>query len=155
MRSAAIRTVVRGAQLVADVGGEPALQVAELLELGDLAGQAFGHVVEGHRQPGHVVLAAHRHPFGQVPSANRSAIRDADRTGTTTWRETSSAIPASSTNSTAPPVIMVPRTSVMVACSFFNGKIRYSSRLATWDDAGVPMTSAGPEKPSVCTVAYW
>ena len=91
----------------------------------------------------------------RCPSANRSAIRDADRTGTTTWRETSSAIPASSTSSTAPPVIIVPRTSWMVACSFFSGKIRYSSRLATCDDVGVPMISAGPEKPSVCTVAYW
>ena len=56
----------RGAQLVADVGGEPALQVAELLELGDLARQAFGHVVERHRQPRHVVLAAHRHALGQM-----------------------------------------------------------------------------------------
>lgn len=50
---------------------------------------------------------------------------------------------------------MVPRTSWMVACSFLSGKIRYSSRLATCEDAGVPTISAGPEKPSVCTVAYW
>ena len=89
------------------------------------------------------------------PSANRSAIRDADRTGTTTWRETNNAIPESSTSSTAPPVIIVPRTSWIVACSLFSGKIRYSSRLATCDDAGLPTISAGPEKPSVRTVAYW
>jgi hypothetical protein len=56
----------RGAQFVADVGGEAALQIAELLQLGDLAVQALGHVVERHRQPGHVVLAAHGHALGQV-----------------------------------------------------------------------------------------
>ena len=82
-------------------------------------------------------------------------MREADRTGTTTWRETSRAMPASNTSSTAPPVTIVPRTRVTVACSFLRGKIRYSSRLATCDDAGVPMIRAGPEKPSVCTVAYW
>ena len=49
------------------------------------------------------------------PSANRSAIRDADRTGSTIWRATSSAIAASSTSSTTPPVAIVPRTSAMVA----------------------------------------
>ena len=89
------------------------------------------------------------------PSAKRSAIRDADRTGTTTWRETSSAMPASRSSSTTPPVAIVLRTRVMVACSLASGKIRYSSRLATRDDVGVPTISAGPEKPSVCTVAYW
>lgn len=91
----------------------------------------------------------------RCPSANRSAMRDADRTGTTTWRETSSAMPANNTSNTVPPVIIVPRTSMMVACSLANGKMRYSSRFATCDDAGVPTISAGPEKPSVCTVAYW
>ena len=50
---------------------------------------------------------------------------------------------------------MVPRTSAMVVSSLFSGKIRYSSRFVTGDDVGVPMISAGPEKPSVCTVAYW
>ncbi len=48
------------------------------------------------------------------PSANRSAIRDADRTGSTIWRATSSAIAASRPSSTTPPVAIVPRTSVMV-----------------------------------------
>ena len=55
-----------GAQFVADVGGEPPLQVAELFEGGDLALQALGHVVERHRQAGHIVFAANRHPLGQV-----------------------------------------------------------------------------------------
>ena len=54
-----------------------------------------------------------------------------------------------------PPVAIVPRTSVIVDSSLFSGKIRYSSRLATGDDVGLPMIRAGPEKPSVCTVAYW
>ena len=53
----------RGAQLVADIRGEPLLQIAELFELGDLLRQALGHLVERHRQPGHVVLAAHGHSF--------------------------------------------------------------------------------------------
>ena len=51
----------RRAQLVTDVGGELPLKSAELLEVGDLLGQALGHVVERHRQPRHVVLTAHRH----------------------------------------------------------------------------------------------
>ena len=38
------------------------------------------------------------------PSANRSAIRDADRTGSTIWRATTSAIAASRPSSTTPPV---------------------------------------------------
>ncbi len=58
------------------------------------------------------------------PSAKRSAIRDAERTGSTTCRETSSAIPASSTSSTRPPVAMVPRTRVIVLSSLLSGKIR-------------------------------
>ena len=89
------------------------------------------------------------------PSAKRSAIRDADRTGSTIWRATTSAIAASMSSSTTPPVTIVPRTSAMVLSSLLSGKIRYSSRLVTGDDVGVPMISAGPEKPSVCTVAYW
>ncbi|CNK11108.1 Uncharacterised protein [Mycobacterium tuberculosis] len=64
-------------------------------------------------------------------------------------------MPDNSTSNTRPPVAIVPRTSVTVACSFFSGKMRYSSRFATGDDVGVPTISAGPEKPSVCTVAYW
>jgi hypothetical protein len=50
---------------------------------------------------------------------------------------------------------MVPRTSAMVDSSLFRGKIRYSSRLVICDDVGLPMISAGPEKLSVRTVAYW
>ena len=88
------------------------------------------------------------------PSANRSAMRDADRTGSTIWRATSRAIAASRPSSTMPPVAIVPRTSVMVLSSLFNGKIRYSSRLVTGDEVGLPTMSAGPEKPSVFTVAY-
>ena len=88
------------------------------------------------------------------PSAKRSAIRDADRTGNTTCRDTSSAIPASSSSSTSPPVAMVPRTRVMVLCSPVSGKIRYSSRFAMRDGAGVPISRAGPEYPSVRTAAY-
>ena len=91
----------------------------------------------------------------RCPSAKRSAIRDAERTGSTTCRDTSQAIPASSTSSTTPPVAMVPRTSEMVLSSLVSGKIRYSSRFVACDDAGLPMISAGPEKPSVRTIAYW
>ena len=58
-------------------------------------------------------------------------------------------------SSTTPPVTIVPRTSEMVLSSLLSGKIRYSSRLVTGDDVGVPMIKAGPEKPSVRTVAYW
>ena len=52
---------------MAHVGGEPPLQIAELFEGGDLPLQALGHIVEGHRQPGHIVFAADRHPLGQMP----------------------------------------------------------------------------------------
>ena len=48
----------RRAQLVGDVGDEPPLHPAELLELADLALQAVGHLVERRRQAGEVVLAA-------------------------------------------------------------------------------------------------
>ena len=82
-------------------------------------------------------------------------MREAERTGSTTCRDTSRAMPASSNSSTRPPVAMVPRTSVMVLSSLLSGKIRYSSRLGTRDGAGVPISSAGPEKPSVRTVEYW
>ena len=50
---------------------------------------------------------------------------------------------------------MLPRTSEIVLSSLFNGKIRYSSRLGTDEVVGLPTISAGPENPSVCTVAYW
>ena len=53
----------RGAQLVRDVGDEPALHPGQVLELADLALQAGGHPVERRRQPGQVVLAAHPHPL--------------------------------------------------------------------------------------------
>ena len=84
-------------------------------------------------------------------------MRDAERTGSTIWRATNSAIAASKPSSTTPPVAIVPRTSVIVDSSLFSGKIRYSSRFVTDDVAGVglPTIRAGPEKPSVCTVAYW
>lgn len=91
----------------------------------------------------------------RCPSAKRSAIREADRTGRTTCRDTSNAMPANSSNRTIPPVAMVPRTRVMVFSSLVSGKIRYSSRLLTRDGTGVPTRSAGPENPSVRTVAYW
>ena len=70
----------------------------------------------------------------RCPSANRSAVRAAARTGTTTCRVTIHAIPASSTINTRPPVAIVPRTSAIVLCSLPSGKIRYSSRLVTRDD---------------------
>ena len=65
------------------------------------------------------------------------------------------AIPASRTNSTNPPVTMVPRTRVMVFSSLVSGKIRYSSRFVTRDGAGVPTSRAGPANVSVRTVSYW
>ena len=61
----------RRAQLVGDVGDEPALHAGELLELADLLLQARGHLVERGAQPGDVVLAAHVHallePAGGEP----------------------------------------------------------------------------------------
>ena len=51
------------AQFMADIGGEAFLEAAELLQLGDLLGQTLGHLVEGHGQARHVVLAADRHSF--------------------------------------------------------------------------------------------
>ena len=57
-----------------DIGGETALQIAELLELGDLVRQALGHLVERLRQPRHVVLAAHQHAFFE--SAVGESARD-------------------------------------------------------------------------------
>ena len=57
----------RGAQLVADVGGEPALQRAELLQLADLLLDALRHRVVRLAEPGQLVLAVHRHPLVEVP----------------------------------------------------------------------------------------
>ena len=57
----------RCTEFMADIGGELSLQTTELLEVGDLLGQALGHVVERHRQAGHVILAAHRHSFLEAP----------------------------------------------------------------------------------------
>ena len=56
----------RGAQLVADVRGEPPLQRAELLELADLGLDAAGHLVVRLGQPRHLVVAVHRHPLVEV-----------------------------------------------------------------------------------------
>ena len=51
---------------MADVGGEPALQRAELLELVDLLLDARGHLVVGLREPGDLVVAVDRHPLVEV-----------------------------------------------------------------------------------------
>ena len=56
----------RRAQLVADVGGEPALQRPELLELADLRLDARRHLVVRLREPGHLVVAVDRHAFVEV-----------------------------------------------------------------------------------------
>jgi hypothetical protein len=52
---------------VADVGGEPALQRAELLQLADLLLDALGHRVVRLAEPGHLVVTVHRHPLVEVP----------------------------------------------------------------------------------------
>ena len=83
----------------------------------------------------------------RCPSANRSANRDAERTGSTIWRATSSAIAASRPSSTTAPVAIVPRTSAIVLSSLLSGKIRYSSRLVTGEDVGLPMINAGRRSP--------
>jgi hypothetical protein len=49
----------RRAQLVRDVGDEPALHAREVLELADLALQRLGHRVERAAQAGQLVLAPH------------------------------------------------------------------------------------------------
>ena len=54
-----------GAQLVGDIGDEPALDAGEVLELADLALQVGGHLVERRRQPGQIVLAPDQHPLLQ------------------------------------------------------------------------------------------
>ena len=90
------------------------------------------------------------------PSANRTAIRDADRIGMTTWRATSMEIAASSTASTAPPISIVPRTRDRLRSSLARGNTRYSSRVEMSDAVGLPMISAGPEYPlGSDTVANW
>ena len=90
------------------------------------------------------------------PSAKRSAIRDADRTGSTIWRATISAMAASMQQQHhAAGDHRAAHQRDGADSSLFSGKIRYSSRLVTGDDVGVPMINAGPEKPSVRTVAYW
>ena len=53
----------RRAQLVGDVGDEPPLHPAQLLELADLALQAGRHLVERRGQPGEVVLAGDPQPL--------------------------------------------------------------------------------------------
>ena len=67
----------RGAQLVGDVGDEAALDPAELLELTDLALQVGGHLVEGGRQAGQVVLAGDLQALLQLPG--RQPLRDPPR----------------------------------------------------------------------------
>ena len=74
----------RRPQLVGDVGDEPALHPAELLQLADLALQARGHLVERRRQASKVVLAGDPQPLVSRPAASRSATRRASRTGVTT-----------------------------------------------------------------------
>ena len=56
----------RRPQLVGDVGGEPALQLAELLQLADLHPDRLGHPVERTGQRGQLDRAGHRHPLGEV-----------------------------------------------------------------------------------------
>ena len=56
----------RRTQLVRDVRGELALQVAVLLELRNLFGQLLGHVVEGRRKAAHLVLALNDHALAQM-----------------------------------------------------------------------------------------
>ncbi len=58
----------RRAQLVRDVGDEPALHGGELLHAPDLVLQALGHLVERPRQARHLVGAPRtRHALGEVP----------------------------------------------------------------------------------------
>ena len=53
----------RGAQLVRDVGGEPALEPGHLLQPQDLPLQVGRHLVEGGGEQGEVVLAVDHHPL--------------------------------------------------------------------------------------------
>ena len=57
-----------------DVGDEPALHPGQLLQLADLPLQVAGHLVEGDRQPGQVVLAADLHPLLEL--AGRQPLGD-------------------------------------------------------------------------------
>ena len=77
------------------------------------------------------------------PSANLTAILDADRTGMTTCRDTRIAMAARSPSRTSPPVKIVPRTSETVFSSLVRGKTRYSSRPGMSEFVGLPMMSAG------------
>ena len=83
----------RRPQLVGDVGDEPALHPAELLELADLALQVARHLVERRREPRQVVLAGHLEPLLQLAGREplRHLARHPDRV--TTWRVTSQVIP--------------------------------------------------------------
>ena len=56
----------RRTELVGDVGDEPALQAAELLQLADLLLEVGGHLVERRRQPREVVLTGDAQALLQV-----------------------------------------------------------------------------------------
>ena len=64
-----------------DIGGEPALQLAELLELADLTWMLPAIPLNDSASVATSIVAVHGHPFVQVPSANRSAMSAACRTG--------------------------------------------------------------------------
>src|SRR5829696_7618623 len=78
-----------GAQLVADVGDEPGLEAADVLQLADLLGQVVGHAVERLGQLAEVVLAgrlgdaggqvAGRDLLGDVPGPLDRLEHPADR----------------------------------------------------------------------------
>ena len=107
----------RGAQLVADVGGEPPLQRAELLQLADLLLDAARHLVVGLAEAGQLVLALHGHALVEVAVGEPLGDLRGRRTGRTTCRVTRLAMPASSSSSTSPPTISVLCTRPSVRCS--------------------------------------
>ena len=84
----------------------------------------------------------------RCPAANRSAIRDADRTGAVTWLAKNHVMPTSSSVITTVAPANRPRTRASVDSSPVIGKTRYSSSPGTSDAVGVPITSAEYVDPS-------
>ena len=138
-----------------DVGGEAALQLAELLQLADLHPDRLGHAVEGTGQRGQLDRPGDRHPLGQVAGGQLAALAAARRTGRTTCEATKAEIRVNATASAMPPTSSVRCTTCTVPSSPASGKIRYTSKESVLVRAGAPITSAGMLCPSRAMVVYW
>ena len=97
----------RRAQLVRDVGDEPALHPGQLLQLADLPLQVCAIWLNDAASRARSSSPRTRIRSSSRPAESRSAIRAAIRTGVTTCRVTSQAMPPSSTTTNSPAVASV------------------------------------------------